>query len=941
MLQAARHICSVFLSPRVSPQRFRSLIRLCSQSLAAIAKTTNDLNEWHHGAPDSSAGPVYVLRSSQDFADWWPMFEKLQLAFREAALKVWPDKESLLRDPNSQAFIKKFFVSVTEEEFSRGLLWLSKKDQAEKTLVFRRTLVDLASHAGDTEGKPGLFIDVKAGAVDVEAQKLLQEQLQMVPEHVKTITYAPIPWGPGIAPANAEHKAYLRRFLDDFCKKMVESIQAGAQKLAVEADAVVEEVKQHLQFALIRAEKFTSTTSTMNVESAAANYLNVAHTDRSRSGGDGVKEGMALVIYGRSGAGKTYLLSKIMNECLKSRAAGGAVVIRFLGTTPRSSNVHALVTSLCEQLRRVYSKVDEVPSDFKELRAYFHLALTEWPTAEHPLTFILDSVDQLDDANAGRRLDWLPVTGLSAHVKLVVSTLPDYPEFQCLSILQARLKPKPEGSTESQLVEVETISEPERVLMHLLRLQGRELTGGQRKHVLEAFEKRTDADAAGTPLWLTIVAQAVSLWPSFTGVLFPIQPSVRDLITDFFERLKEAHAPALVHAALAYITLAKNGVSETELQHLLSLEDSVLASVYEWWVPPVRIVPPLLVTRLLTDLSAYLTRRGDGSGAELVSWYHRQFWEAAEAWLFASVEGGEAVKQQRHKELADYFDGTWAGKCKPYSEELNKRVQQFFPGEAAGERNVPLQPLVLEGDLFDPKSEYKLNTRRIHELVHHLILSKQVDRAVRELTSAAYIAAKFALKDGAVLMRQYADAQRVFMAVFPTDAADLGKCKATVGRFLKHLARFPPLLALQMCVQQPDQHPLCIAAKRLLERASDTQPAEHGSRQLKTRVVKWTNKHQELDPCQLEIKEHTGAVNSVAYFPDSGDGAEARIASASDDGTVKITSAVSGEVVLELQGHTGEVNSVAVSKDGKRLASGGGTTLCGCGMLRLARSCGC
>ena len=40
--------------------------------------------------------------------------------------------------------------------------------------------------------------------------------------------------------------------------------------------------------------------------------------------------------------------------------------------------------------------------------------------------------------------------------------------------------------------------------------------------------------------------------------------------------------------------------------------------------------------------------------------------------------------------------------------------------------------------------------------------------------------------------------------------------------------------------------------------------------------------------------------------------------------SVKITSAVSGEVVLELQGHTGEVNSVAVSKDGKRLASGGG-----------------
>jgi hypothetical protein len=307
-----------------------------------------------------------------------------------------------------------------------------------------------------------------------------------------------------------------------------------------------------------------------------------------------------------------------------------------------------------------------------------------------------------------------------------------------------------------------------------------------------------------------------------------------------------------------------------------------------------------------------------------VSWYHRQFWEAGEALLF-ETEHGEAIKQQRHKELADYFDGTWAGKCKPYSEALKKSVQrpEFFPGEAAGERNVPHQPLVLEGDLFDPKGQYTLNTRRIHELVHQLIVGKQVDRAVRELTSPAYIAAKFALKDGSMLMRQYADAQREFTAVSPTAAADLGKCKATVGRFLKDLERFPPLLALQMCVQEPDHHPLCMAAKTLLERVSDTQPSEHVSRELRPLVVEWTNKHQDLDPCELEIKEHTGAVTSLAYFPDRGHGTEARIASASDDGTVKITSAVSGEVVLELQGHTGPVKSVAVSTDGKRLASGG------------------
>ena len=354
-------------------------------------------------------------------------------------------------------------------------------------------------------------------------------------------------------------------------------------------------------------------------------------------------------------------------------------------------------------------------------------AVTEWPSADQPLTLFIDSVDQLNDSNGGRRLDWLPVTGLPAHVRLVVSTLPDYAEFQCLSILRAKLADSA-GSLDSHCVEVGTISEPDAVLQHLLRLQGRTITDAQLKHVLEAFEKRTEADAAGTPLWLTIVAQTISMWRSYEDVPFAIKPGVRDLIIDLFERLATDHGAKLVRAALAYITLANAGVSETELNHLLSLEDDVLADSYQWWVPPVRIAPPLLLTRLLTDLAPYLTRRGDGSGVELVSWYHRQFWEAAEAWLFRAAEDGAATKlqkqQQRHAELADYFAGRWADTAKPYTEALKKCVQrpQFFPDEDAAERNVPHQPLVLEGDLFlDGPDRCRLNTRRIHELVKHLI----------------------------------------------------------------------------------------------------------------------------------------------------------------------------------------------------------------------------
>jgi hypothetical protein len=48
------------------------------------------------------------------------------------------------------------------------------------------------------------------------------------------------------------------------------------------------------------------------------------------------------------------------------------------------------------------------------------------------------------------------------------------------------------------------------------------------------------------------------------------------------------------------------GLSESELEDILSCDDDVLNDVYAYWTPPVRRLPPLLLVRLKTDLSQYL-----------------------------------------------------------------------------------------------------------------------------------------------------------------------------------------------------------------------------------------------------------------------------------------------------------------------------------------------
>src|SRR5262249_33473964 len=68
----------------------------------------------------------------------------------------------------------------------------------------------------------------------------------------------------------------------------------------------------------------------------------------------------------------------------------------------------------------------------------------------------------------------------------------------------------------------------------------------------------------------------------------------------------------------------------------------------------------------------------------------------------------------------------------------------------------------------------------------------------------------------------------------------------------------------------------------------------------------------------LELKGHTGTVNSVAFSPDG-----QRIVTGSGDRTVRVWDVKTGTTLAELKGHTGAVTNVSFSADGMRLLTAG------------------
>ncbi|GAB0097357.1 NACHT domain-containing protein [Sergentomyia squamirostris] len=628
---------------------------------------------------------------AEDQAIWWDTLTKMQKLFRKATQSA---NASGKMDKDQ---MHNYFMSVTEREVINGIL--NVKNTKNHCLAYVRYINNINLQ---NLKKAGLFVDIINRSLDTEACKLLANlRDERLPNKIETTNMQKytVEWIGREGLDTETHEEYLNHFISHFYKNIIKLVDRAMRKEDSSAQGqIVTEILQHLH-ACNNADKVFY-----------GREDELAHI-KGYMLGDSEKP---LVLYGEGGCGKTSLLAKSASLFMKEwfKEAKPVSIIRFLGTTPDSSALTPTLISICQQISYNYMlPFESIPDDLVPLTAHFKQLLTCASPAQ-PLTLFLDSVDQLTGAQDANKVSWLP-TRIPPNCKIIVSCANEEsnPTVSREYHLLRRMI-----DNEDNFVEVRALGEElaMNVIRMWMRTACRDLNNYQWRLVANAIAK------CSLPIFVKLVFAEICRWRSYTRPQDThLASTVMDSIMMLFERIEKQHGRILVFHALAYITASKSGLSESEVEDLISLDDRVLDDVFQYHLPPVRRIPPLLWTRIRNDLPNYLSER-EADGVSVMNWYHRQFRDTARERYFKNMN----MAMYFHSSIADYYLGIWGGgNPKPFKfTEIQRHRFGLTEKEGSADRKVPVQPLVFYNK--DGKVS-RYNLRKFGELPFHLVRSRR------------------------------------------------------------------------------------------------------------------------------------------------------------------------------------------------------------------------
>nr|XP_022332826.1 uncharacterized protein LOC111130267 isoform X3 [Crassostrea virginica] len=724
------------------------------------------LRQWYQ-LDENCLPPVYRLRNISSMIKEYIRGDSRT---RESGRILWMETAQKLRKLLDQfaglaihdEFSRKnYFSSLLEQELDQCLI--NNDDVTEDVMVINRNISDLHNNLGDSAMTD--YVDL-----DPSQDKALSEPLtsdmrklktEIIPEKVDNnhIFNHEIEWSKGgVQPAeNRSHNVYLDRLskqiLEVLKREFHRHITEHMQQMDPESK-LFQELSQHVSLCQERGRHFQGRRELLQT---VKSYI------RSNCR-------LPLILHGKAGCGKTALVCKVAMEIQRwYKGVNPHVIVRTIGRTTASRNVRTLLRSVCLQLCHVFgSKTDEVPVEFKGLINDFAQRISQASKSE-PLVIILDAVDQLSEEHEGHKMSWLP-KGLPDNVKLIITTNPDE-QFESFPGLM-----KVYGSNKDITVAIPNMpqEDAECILKYWLQQENRVLTQQQHEVIINAFNK------CALPLYLKMAFMESKSWYSFTEIEnCKLSETITKLAALKFGKLEIKHSEPLVRRALGYITASREGVASDEMEDLLSLDETVMDDVIANHRPSKRRLPSILWIRLLEDLSDLLTPTLT-YGVITYVWAHSQFHQAADDRYLQNRDKAPSY----HKIMAEYFQGIWVSKPKPYMGNERGVLR------CVSEQLFYYEPCENNQD----GSDRSYNVRKVNEMPHHLLHSQQISLYKSEsLCNFEWINAKLCGTSLRSLVEEY----QTGLSVEPTDS-ELKMMSDVIQLSAKALSKDPRQLASQI-----------------------------------------------------------------------------------------------------------------------------------------------
>lgn len=412
---------------------------------------------------------------------------------------------------------------------------------------------------------------------------------------------------------------------------------------------------------------------------------------------------------------------------------------------------------------------------------------------------------------------------------------------------------------EDAFVAIEPLSEGHGydILATLENSARRRLQPVQREYIVGQFIK-----AGASPLYLRVAFEIARGWRSTDNVGAggrELAESTTTLIAQFIDELSTLHhhERMMVNRVLGYMAAAKDGLSAKELTAVLSRDADVMQAISsEKHGARTSMLPVSVWVRLHRHLEAFLVEKLV-EGQPLFQFFHRQLTEvASESFYFGS-------KAALHGALAAHFD-------------------------------TPVNPAAA-ALATTTGSVIIYTSRSLSELPYQLFHAEHRARLDEILLAPDWMQQKLNAFGPRTLIADYEQFGR-------------GKLQDLVGR----------TMWLTAGIIGRDQHQLLPQLIGRLTAYADpaVQPfIQEARRKLSPSTIVTVGRS--LTPPGAEmarLEGHTEGVTTLAVLPDG------RLASGSDDRTIRLWDVTSGVETGRLEGHTSTVNFLAVLPDG-RLAS--------------------